>query len=286
MANVHSLQRPILSIDLAAALGLRHVGPALGVVAITSSDGSARGRLSFGIPGGADVEGSIWISRVESDRADGVAFIVSDNPRLDFIRALHHMRSAGHWPAAAAGRISAGARIHPTAIIHEGAEIGPECELGPNVLVHAPVALGARVKVGAGAVLGHDGFGYERSPDGVPLHFPHLGMLIVEDDVVIGNLCSISRGTLEDTRIGRHTTIDDQAYIAHNVAIGENVLIMSGVRLNGRVRVEAGCWLGTGALVREGRSIGKGATVGMGAVVIRSVDAGKVVAGNPARELR
>lgn len=142
------------------------------------------------------------------------------------------------------------------------------------------------MRVGANSVLGHDGFGYERTSEGVPLHFPHLGHLVVDDDVTIGNLCSVSRGTLDETRIGRHTVIDDAAYIAHNVAIGENVMIMSGVRLNGRVKVEADCWVGTGALVREGCALGQGSIVGMGSVVLASVEPGQVVAGNPAKILR
>lgn len=277
---------PIMSTDLAAALQLPHLGPDLEVLAVTSSEGAGPGRLSFGVPGEGGEEGGIWITPASAKHSNGSVAIVSDNPRLDFIRALHHLRATGHWPAAAPGGVSTTARVHSTATIHEGAEIGPDCDIGPNAVIHAAVSLGAHVRVGAGAVLGHDGFGYERRADGVPLHFPHLGRLVVEDDVVIGNLCSISRGTLEDTRIGRHTTIDDQVYVAHNVGIGENVLIMSGVRLNGRVCIEADCWLGTGALVREGRSVGRGATVGMGSVVIHSVDAGTVVAGNPARQLR
>jgi UDP-3-O-[3-hydroxymyristoyl] glucosamine N-acyltransferase LpxD len=286
VANVHNLARPIVSTELAAALMLSHLGPALDIVAVTSSDGAGAGRLSFGAPHSANGEGCIWITGAETRPAEGSAAIVSSRIRLDFIRALHHLRASGHWPISEPGSISANARIHPTAVVHEGASIGAFCEIGPGTVVHAAVTLGERVIVGAGTVLGHDGFGYERQADDTPLHFPHLGRLIIEDDVAIGNLCSISRGTLDDTRIGHHTRIDDQVYVAHNVTIDENVLVMSGVRLNGRVHVASGCWLGTGALVREGCAIGQGATVGMGSVAVRSVEAGRVVAGNPARTLR
>jgi acetyltransferase-like isoleucine patch superfamily enzyme len=45
------------------------------------------------------------------------------------------------------------------------------------------------------------------------------------------------------------------------------------------------CWLGAGVIVLPGVHIGDGSIVGAGAVVTKSVPAGSVVAGNPARDL-
>lgn len=284
MANVHKLRRSMLSSDLAAALSLPHRGAVADVSAVASAEGAAGGCLCFGVSVAQAGSDAIWIT--DAPEPGLRTAIASRRPRLDFIRALHHLRLNGCWPAPRQGLIAPSAAIHPSAMVHEGAEIGADCNIGPGAVLHASVRLGDRVAVGAGTVLGHDGFGYERQDDGRLLHFPHLGALIIEDDVTVGNLCSVSRGTLDDTRIGRHTKIDDQVYIAHNVVIGENVLVMSGVRLNGRVRVDANCWLGTGALVREGRTVGQGATIGMGSVAIAPVAVGQVVAGNPARILR
>lgn len=284
MVNVHTLQRSMLSSDLAAALCLPHRGVAMDVLAVTSAEGASSGCLCFGAPVAQTGADAIWVT--DSPERGLRTVIASRRPRLDFIRALHHLRLNGCWPAPLPASIAPSALIHPSAMVHQGAQIGADCNIGPGAVIHASVRLGARVTVGAGTVLGHDGFGYERQDDGRPLHFPHLGALVVEDDVTIGNLCSVSRGTLDDTRIGSHTRIDDQVYIAHNVIIGQSVLVMSGVRINGRVRVEDSCWLGTGALVREGRTVGQGATVGMGSVVIAPVAGGQVVAGNPARILR
>jgi acetyltransferase-like isoleucine patch superfamily enzyme len=276
----------MLSTELAAALALPHLGPEMDVTGLTSADGASAGCLCFGEPREGDRGNAIWVTSANAETDGRATFIVSQSPRLDFIRALRHLQASGHWPVSARGSIAASARIHPSAVVHEGAEIGPDCEIGPGSVIHASVRLGARVAVGASTVLGHDGFGYERQADGRPLHFPHLGALVVEDDVKIGNLCSISRGTLDDTRIGSHTKIDDQVYVAHNVVIEGNVLVMSGVRLNGRVRIGAASWLGTGALVREGRTVGQGATIGMGSVVVAAVADGQIVAGNPSRVLR
>lgn len=286
VAAAYSLPRPILSADLALQLGFEHDGPVRNVVGITSSDGAAPGYLCFGIPASGRSGGAIWITELDAVLPSGSTALRTGRIRLGFIQALHFLRETGHWPVATPGQIAHSAVIDPSATVHPGATIGEACVIGPGSIIHASVELGAGVTIGAYCVLGHAGFGYERQEDGTPLHFPHLGRLVVEDDVVVGNFCSISRGTLEDTWIGRGTRIDDQSYIAHNVQIGQNALVMSGVRLNGRVRIGKNCWLGTNALVREGRSVADEAVIGMGSVVVESVAAGQVVAGNPARSLR
>lgn len=136
--------------------------------------------------------------------------------------------------------------------------------------------------MGASTAIGHDGFGSERDRSDHPLHFLHLGRAVTAYDVDIGSLCTIDRRTLQDTHIGNSVKIDDQAYIAHGVAVSANTLVMSGVRLNGWIPVGERCWIGTGALVREGCCVGDGAVVGMGSAVVRDVPAGKTVAGKPA----
>jgi acetyltransferase-like isoleucine patch superfamily enzyme len=52
------------------------------------------------------------------------------------------------------------------------------------------------------------------------------------------------------------------------------------------VKVGSLAWLGIGSCVIQGRSIGARATVGAGSVVIRDVEEGVTVVGNPARRLR
>ncbi len=52
------------------------------------------------------------------------------------------------------------------------------------------------------------------------------------------------------------------------------------------VTLADGVWLGAGALVCPGVSIGENTVVGAGAVVTRSLPAGVVAYGNPARVIR
>lgn len=280
--GIHLLPRGIGSAELARLIDLEHVGEDRMVTGIAGADKAGPGLLTFGRPGYGDRGAAIWIGPADANPG---TVLVSANPRLDFIRALHVLRASGNWPEIAPATVHPAARVHPSAVVEEGAQIGADCSIGPNAVIAAGASLRDGVVVGAGTVIGHPGFGYARLADGRPLHFPHLGRIHLASGVVIGNLCSLSRGTLDDTIIGANVKMDDGVYIAHNVSIGANTLIMSGVRLNGRVQIGNSCWLGTGAMVREGVTVGNRATVGMGAVVVKPVPDDVVQAGNPARIL-
>src|SRR5206468_6601571 len=104
--------------------------------------------------------------------------------------------------------------------------IGESCEVGPGTVLHSGVVLQRHVRIGrnvtvhASSVLGADGFGYERGADGTLEKFPHLGGVLVEDDVEIGSNTSIDRGSLGDTVLSRGCKIDNQVHVAHNVVVG------------------------------------------------------------------
>jgi UDP-3-O-[3-hydroxymyristoyl] glucosamine N-acyltransferase len=256
---IYDLAAPVSSGALAQALGLEYRGGDIAVAQIATLARLAPGRLGFSVaPLDSIPAGSVVIAPALRDAAPG--WLPSRRPRLDFIRALHWLQERRLLPERQDGHVHPEAQVHPTAVVEAGAAIGPGCKVGPYAYIRAPVVLRCRVRVGASTAMGHDGFGYERDGRGCPLHFPHLGLVVIDDDVDVGALCSFARGALEDTVIGPGVKIDDQAYIAHGVSIGANTMVMSGVRLNGRARVGAGCWIGTGALVRESCSVGDGGT--------------------------
>ncbi|MDR7543807.1 MAG: UDP-3-O-(3-hydroxymyristoyl)glucosamine N-acyltransferase [Armatimonadota bacterium] len=189
--------------------------------------------------------------------------------------------------AVLAGGVVVGARsvIGAGTVIGARTRIGVECVLHPLVTVYADCALGDRVIVHSGAVIGSDGFGYA-TEDGVHLKIPHLGRVVIEDDVEIGANATIDRATLGETRIGRGSKIDNLVQIAHNVVLGPGTIIAALTGISGSVTIGEGAVLAGQVGVRDHVTIGAGATVLGRAGVTKDVAPGLVVSGFPARPHR
>jgi len=184
--------------------------------------------------------------------------IVVSNPRLWFIRVVREF----FLPREAPG-------IHPSSVINwDCVEIGKNVRIGPNCSI------------------GFEGFGFEGDECGDYHRFPHIGKVIIGDNVEIGANTCIDRGALEDTIIGPGTKIDNLVHVAHNVRIGKNCMIIALTCLGGGVIIEDGAYVGIGAGIRNQITIGEKAFIGMGAVVVKDVDPGVTVIGNPAKPMR
>jgi sugar O-acyltransferase (sialic acid O-acetyltransferase NeuD family) len=98
-----------------------------------------------------------------------------------------------------------------------------------------------------------------------------------------GTIINAGVAVAYDTIIGEHTTINLNATVGHDCVIGAFTTVAPGANVAGRVRLGIGCDVGLNATVGKGLSVGDWATVGPGAVIIRDVDSGLRVFGNPAR---
>jgi UDP-3-O-[3-hydroxymyristoyl] glucosamine N-acyltransferase len=65
------------------------------------------------------------------------------------------------------------------------------------------------------------------------LRYPHIGIVIIEDNCEIGCGSTIDRGLYVKYYIGKNTYLDNQIHIAHNVKIGENSIIAGQVGIAG-----------------------------------------------------
>jgi UDP-3-O-[3-hydroxymyristoyl] glucosamine N-acyltransferase len=230
------------------------------------------------------------ISNFAKDRT----VILSSNPRLAFIRTvacyfINDQPTPGIHPTAV---VSPTAKVDQTASIGPYVVIGSKCEIAAKVVLHPHVTLYSNVRIGrssvvnSGTVIGADGFGYERNEQGVLEKFPHVGGVVIGENVEIGTNTSIDRGTLSDTVIGDRVRIDNLVHISHNVHIDDDSAVIAQAMIGGSARIGRSNWIAPGALVMNKVRVGACATVGMGAVVLTDVSENSTVTGSPAVPLQ
>ncbi len=178
-------------------------------------------------------------------------------------------------------------RIGAASVVESFVHLGRGCRIGERVLLHPHVVLYDQVELGdgteihSGAVIGADGFGYAGGESGA-VKVPQVGRVVIEEDVEVGANSAIDRATLEATRIGRGTKIDNLVQVGHNVELGEGCILcgqsgISGSTKVGKHVVFAGQTGAAGHLV-----IGDGVQVAAKSAVLRSVGPGVAVGGVPA----
>ena len=134
---------------------------------------------------------------------------------------------------------------------------------------------------------------------------------IIPEDTNIWQFCVV----LPKAKIGRNCNICSHCFVENNVVVGDNVTVKCGVQLWDGVTIEDNVFIGSNVtftndkypcsknekwqlektIVRRGASIGAGAVVlcgieigenamiGAGSVVTKSVPAGELWVGNPAK---
>lgn len=179
-------------------------------------------------------------------------------------------------------RLAAGVRIAAGSYIGDEVVIGENSVIYQNVVIRERCTLGRNVIVYPGAVIGSDGFGY--APDGERWRkIPQIGTVVIEDEVEIGSNSAIDRGALGATRIGRGSKIDNLVQIAHNVVMGENCIMAGQVGISGSTRLGDRVILMGQVGVAGHLSLGDGAIAGAKSGVSKSIPAGEVWLGVPAK---
>ena len=106
-------------------------------------------------------------------------------------------------------------KIYPQVYVGDGVTLGDDVILYPGVKIYHGCKIGNRCIVHAGAVIGGDGFGFAPQPDGHYEKISQIGIVVLEDDVVIGDGSTIYPNvTIYDgCRIGQRVTIHAGAVI-------------------------------------------------------------------------
>jgi UDP-3-O-[3-hydroxymyristoyl] glucosamine N-acyltransferase len=172
--------------------------------------------------------------------------------------------------------------LYPGVVVGPGAVVGADCVIHARVSVRERVRLGNRVVIQDGAVIGSDGFGFVRQPDGRHLKIPQLADVVIEDDVEIGANTTIDRPAVGETRIRAGAKIDNLVQVAHGVSVGHRALLAAQVGIAGSTVIEDDVVLAGQVGVAGHLRLGKGVVATAQTGIPNSVEAGTMVSGYPA----
>lgn len=220
-----------------------------------------------------------------TDKKD-FSYLISQNPRFDFIRAMEIIEAeTGFYYPDKPAIIDETAQVSPSAVIENDVIIGKGCVVGPNVVIRRGSKIGQFCHFQSGVVIGEDGFGYERDELNRPIKMVHLGGVEIANNVHIGSNTIVCQGTLSPTIIENDVKIDNLVHIAHNCHIQSRAMIIACAEISGGVTIGEDSWIAPNACVRQKISIGAESLVGLGAVVVKNVEDKAIVMGNPAKPL-
>lgn len=234
------------------------------------------------------------------------------NPALAITRIHRHFLqddfvAAGIHPAAHIGkgcRISEQVTVGPQVVLGDNVRIGQRTTLEPGVVIGAEVLLGDdvtimanvvighgckignRVIIQSGSVIGSDGYGYVQDAQGRHVKRPHVGIVVLEDDVEIGANSCVDRATFGATVIKQGTKIDNLVQIGHNVTVGEGCLLVAHCAIGGSTTLGRGVVLGGQVAITDHVTVGDGVMVAGKSGIASSVKGGSVVSGIPAIDHR
>jgi UDP-3-O-[3-hydroxymyristoyl] glucosamine N-acyltransferase len=237
-----------------------------------------------------------------------IPFLISENPYLDFARALALYYQpprppAGIHPLAAIAataevgencsigpfavvgervKLGRNAVLHPHVVLYEGAEIGDDFLAHSHATVREFCRIGNRVILQNGVVVGGDGYGFAKRADGSHFKIVQSGITVIEDDVEIQTLTSVDRATVGETRIRRGAKIDSLVQVGHAVTVGEDNIICAQTGLAGSTVLERNVLL-AGQVGSSGHlTVHEGAIVYAQSGIGGDVEAGARISGSPA----
>jgi UDP-3-O-[3-hydroxymyristoyl] glucosamine N-acyltransferase len=214
----------------------------------------------------------------ENEALTALPRIVADDPYAYFARVSQLFNPI----------VGQAAGVHPTAVVAPGAKlgaavsIGPGCVVGegvsiddgsclyPGVVVYPGCRIGARTILHAGVVIGADGFGIAKTPEGW-LKIPQIGRVVIGDDVEVGANTTIDRGAMDDTVIEDGVKLDNQIQIGHNVRVGAHTAMAGCVAVAGSADIGRHCTIGAAAVILGHLKLADHVHVSAGTVISRSI---------------
>ena len=183
-------------------------------------------------------------------------------------------------------RIGRDAVLLPHTVIYAGAVIGDQFFAHAHAVVREFCRLGDGVVLQNGAIIGADGFGYARQPDGAWGKIVQSGPAVLGNRVEVQANSCVDRASVGETRVGDGTKIDNLVQVGHGSSVGQNTLLCAQVGLAGSTVVGSSVILAGQVGVAGHCTVGDGAIVTAQSGVPNDVAPGTTVSGYPAMDNR
>ena len=182
-------------------------------------------------------------------------------------------------------KIDETSKIHNNCVIGRGVEIGKNCIIKNNVVIKNSI-IKNNVVICDNTSIGTTGFGFDYQKRGSDFLNPQIGAVIIDDNVHIGASCTIDRGKIDSTFIGKNSMIDNLVHIAHNVIIGKNACIAAQTGISGSVIIGNNVTVGGKVGFAGHIKIGDNVVIAARSGVTKNIKENSVVAGFPAIDIR
>ena len=163
-------------------------------------------------------------------------------------------------------------------------KIGKECFLGVGSVIEYTI-IDNKVIISSNTVIGKSGFGFIPNKSKTYLT-PHIGGVFIGEGTNIGAGCTIDRGLIDDTLIGKYVMIDNQVHIGHNSTIDDFCILAGQVGLSGSVALKKNVIIGGDVSIRDNITIGEDSIIAGASKVFNNFPKGSYIGGSPAQDIQ
>jgi len=218
---------------------------------------------------------------------EGYNCIITDSPQEDILMVINHIESTiGFKKKYENTKIPSSVTIGHNVVIEKNVEIGKGTIIEHNVVIHSGTKIGENCLIRTHSSIGGDGFGFFRNKNNQLLKQPHLGGVVLGNNVEIGSNSCIVRGIINDTIICDNVKIDNLVHVAHDCYVGNDTFLTACAELSGYVTIGKNTSIAPNTTIKQRIKIGDNVISGMGAVIFKNVEDNSIVVGNPAKPLR
>lgn len=186
--------------------------------------------------------------------------------------------------------IDSRAHIDPSAQVADGVEIGPWTLIGADVVIESGCRIASHVVIKGPTRIGKNNQIFQFASIGEACqdkkYRDEPTQLIIGDNNVIRESCTLHRGTIQDegvTRVGSHNLLMVNVHVAHDCRVGDNIILANNVALAGHVHVGDYAIVGGQTGVHQFCHIGAHAMCGAASMLAQDLPAYVMAAGNTAK---